>query len=60
MSMILGAPPGTAQNTARPTPVRAAMAAWKRWWLAYVTWRVERLVRARLGATGHRELAECV
>jgi hypothetical protein len=35
------------------------MAVWKRWWLAYVTWRVERLVCARLGATGGGELAGC-
>ena len=59
MSVISNAPAGTAQDRARPAPVLAAMAAWKRWWLAYVTWRVERLVLARLGATGARELAEC-
>jgi hypothetical protein len=43
---------------ARHTLVRAVMAAWKRWWLAYLTWRVERLVLARLSAPGNRELAE--
>ena len=58
MSVISSAPAGTAQNMPRHTPARAAMAAWKRWWLAYMTWRVERLVLARLGATGNRELAE--
>jgi hypothetical protein len=43
---------------ARHTLARAAMAACKRWWLAYLTWRVERLVLARLSGTGNRERAE--
>ena len=48
MSVISSADAGTAQNMARHTLVRAATAAWKRWWLSYLSWRVERLVLAEV------------
>jgi uncharacterized protein YjiS (DUF1127 family) len=38
--------------------VRAAGRAMKRWWLAYMTWRIERLAIARLSAMSDRQLKD--
>jgi hypothetical protein len=47
MSGYSSAPAAAVQDIGRHTAALALAASLKRWWLAYVTWRVERLATAR-------------
>lgn len=57
MSTILSAPVG-AQVAADPSAAQGLAATLRRWWVAYVTWRIERLAVSRLAVMGDRELGD--
>jgi hypothetical protein len=51
MSTVLSAQ-AAAQGPAGSRRAEGLVAALRRWWLAYVTWRIERLAASRQSATG--------
>jgi uncharacterized protein YjiS (DUF1127 family) len=55
MSIASGAVPRRAPAA---SVVRAAGRTMKRWWLAYMTWRIERLAISRLSAMSDRQLKD--
>ncbi len=55
MTIVSGAVPRRALAGA---VVRAAGRTMKRWWLAYMTWRIERLAISRLSAMSDRQLKD--
>lgn len=57
MSMTLPAP-GAAHGGFRRSGTRPVGAILKRWWVAYITWRIEQLAIARLGAMSDRQLED--
>jgi uncharacterized protein YjiS (DUF1127 family) len=56
MSTMLRAPAG-AQGAATP-PWTWTLDTLKRWWVAYITWRIERAMVARLWSMSDRELKD--
>lgn len=50
-------PPAEAQGIARELPAWRLTTTLKRWWVAYMTWRVEQFAITRLSAMSDRELA---
>jgi uncharacterized protein YjiS (DUF1127 family) len=57
MSMILSAPVA-ARAAADPSAAQGLTATLRRWWVAYVTWRIERLAVSRLATLSDRELGD--
>lgn len=48
----------SAQRAAATDGVRAPSGILKRWWLAYITWRMERLAVAQLCSMSDRQLED--
>jgi uncharacterized protein YjiS (DUF1127 family) len=61
MEMIMSAissAPAAARDTARHSWAGAPAAALKRWWVAYLTWRIERAATIRLWSLSDLELKD--
>jgi uncharacterized protein YjiS (DUF1127 family) len=50
--------PAPAQGNVSHSQVTGPVAFLKRWWVAYITWRMEAAAIARLGAMSNRELKD--
>jgi uncharacterized protein YjiS (DUF1127 family) len=57
MSTILSAP-AAAQGIAGQSWTSGLTATLKRWWVAYITWRIEQAAIARLWSMSERELKD--
>src|SRR5215510_11760708 len=57
MSTILSTP-ASAQNVGWPSSTKSLGATLKRWWVAYLVWRIERTAATRLFSMSDRQLKD--
>ena len=50
--------PSCLQNTSRQSSISAVIATLQRWWVAYLTWRLEQAAISQLSAFSDRELKD--